>query len=162
MVDEARWHLKHNGLSNCFVVHGAVGLPPEETSTIFYVHPSSSASSVLPYEPNRQVLVKGRIAAVTVPAVSVAEEWLRRFGQAQVDIMKVDIEGKEMDFVSNEGSFLQKFVRNLVIEWHKWHVDLTDMTAILESLGFEQAGVYDENQVAGLATYRNLRMRVRT
>lgn len=156
MVAEAIWHLTRNGLTECTALHGAVGLPPGESMTRFHVHPSSSASSVLPYQPGKQVPVKGRITELTVPAISVAREWSTLFGNTAVDLLKVDIEGKELDFVVFESSFIQARVRKIVIEWHKWLVSLASLDAHLESIQFVRRGVHDENRFAGLAIYENL------
>jgi FkbM family methyltransferase len=156
MVAEATWHLKRNGLSDFAVVHGAVGLPPDQSMTRFHLHPSSSASSVLPYQPGKQVSAKGRITDVSVPAISVASEWARLFGITAVDLLKVDIEGKELDFVMYESSFLRRRVKKIVIEWHKWVVSLARLDEQLASIRFVRKGVYDENELAGLAIYENV------
>jgi FkbM family methyltransferase len=153
MVAEAEWHLRQNGLSRYVLMHGAVGLPPGETSTTFHVHPTGSASSVLPYQPGKQLPVKGKIADVEVPAVSVASEWKRHFGNVAVDLLKVDIEGKELDFVKYEGDFIRQQVNRIVVEWHKWCVSLRELDAQLTSIGFERVAVFEENALAGLARY---------
>jgi FkbM family methyltransferase len=156
MASEASWHVTRNGLQGCVVVHGAVGLPPNQLSTIFHVHPSSSASSVVPYQAGRQLPAKGRITDLTVPTICVSDQWRRRFGDATVDLMKIDIEGLEFDFVRYEAAFLGERVRRIVLEWHKWCVALPQLDAELEAVGFERDGVYNEGDLVGLATYQNL------
>src|SRR5712692_2094473 len=158
MVAEAIWHVKQNRLANCFVVHGAVGLPVGQSSTTFHLHPSASASSVLPYQPGKQLPAKGRIVEVDVPAVSVSTEWSSRFGDSSVDLLKIDIEGKELDFVVNEARFLQQRVKRIVIEWHKWCVSLEQLAAHLDSSGFELRNVCDETDIVGLAVFGNTRV----
>jgi FkbM family methyltransferase len=155
MVSEAAWHLKRNRLPNCIVVHGAVGLPPDRVSTQFHIHPSSTASSVVSYQPLTQLPVKGRITDVIVPAISVSEQWPKHFGEAIVDLMKIDIEGSELDFISYEGGFLRERVRRIVLEWHKWCVSLSELDAGLASIGFEQRHTYDQSPQVGLAVYQN-------
>jgi FkbM family methyltransferase len=155
MVAEAKWHMERNGLSGCIVAHGAVGLPPSQTSTTFHIHPSSSASSLKAYQPGRQLPVKGTIVDITVPAISVAVVWQENFGQATVDLMKVDVEGAELEFVVNESTFLQQGVRRLVIEWHKWCVSRQELDTQLASIGFELRETFDETELAGLALYEN-------
>jgi FkbM family methyltransferase len=157
MVAEAIWHVKQNRLTNCFVVHGAVGLPPGQASTTFHLHPSTSASSVLPYQPGRQLPAKGKIIDVNVPAISVSSEWEARFGGSSVDLLKVDIEGKELDFVVNEAAFLQQRVKRIVVEWHKWCVPLEKLAAHLDSIGFELGKIFDETDLVGLAVFQNTR-----
>ena len=156
MVAEAKWHMARNGLLNCVVIHGAVGLPPSQTSVNFFVHPSSSASSVVPYMPGRQVPAKGKISNVTVPAVSVASEWRRTFGDIPVDLLKIDIEGKERDFIELEAALLRTRVRRIVLEWHKWCVTLAELDDALAAIGFGRQESYGEREFAGMATYQNL------
>ena len=156
MIAEAAWHLQTNELFSYFVVHGAVGLPPSQPWTSFHLHPSSSASSVLPYQPGKQVQVKGRITDISVPAISVAAEWQRLFGDSVVDLMKIDIEGKELDLAVHEGAFLQERVSRIVVEWHKWCVALPQLDSQFATIGFARRAAYDENDVAGLAIYDNL------
>jgi FkbM family methyltransferase len=156
MVAEATWHMKRNGLDNCAVVHGAVGVDPAESSITFHIHPSSVASSLLPYQPGTQHPSKGRITDVTVPTISVGTEWNRWFGDVQVDLLKVDIEGKELDFIVYEGRFIQQQVSRLILEWHKWSTSLADLDDQLTSIGFRRFGVYGETDTIGVATYRNL------
>jgi FkbM family methyltransferase len=156
MVAEAAWHMEQNGLRDFSVVHGAVGLPPGQSSTTFHLHPTSAASSVLPYQPHQQLPVKGKITNVTVPAISVAREWTRRFGDVCVDLLKVDIEGKEFDFVAYESVFLRRWVRRIVVEWHKWCVSLSQLDALLELIRFVRRGVHGETELVGLAIYENL------
>jgi len=154
MVAEAAWHIERNGL-HCEIVHGAVGMPPGQSSTTFYLHPSSAASSVLAYVRGKQLPAKGRINELKVPAVSVATEWIARFADAPVDLLKVDIEGKELDFVVYEGAFLRERVQTIIVEWHKWSVSLPQLDAQLASVGFVRGEVHNESDTAGLALYHN-------
>jgi FkbM family methyltransferase len=156
MVAEAIWHVKRNSLVGCAVVHGAVGLPPGESLTRFHIQPSSAASSVVPYQEARQYPAKGRIVDVDVPTVSVAKEWQRQFANTIVDLMKIDIEGKELDFIEYEGAFIQRSVKSLIVEWHKWCVTLDQLDARLESIGFKRQGVYGETAMVGVALYENV------
>jgi FkbM family methyltransferase len=158
MVAEAAWHLKRNGLVNCTVVHGAAGLSPGQESVSFHLHPSSSASSVLPFQPLTQIPAKGVITEIVVPAVSIAKEWQTRFGDSTVDLLKVDIEGKELDLVVYEREFLRQRVRRVVLEWHKWCIPLPRLDAELTSTGFKCDGTYNEGPMTGIAVYSNSRL----
>jgi FkbM family methyltransferase len=153
MVAEAEWHVRENGLGNLTVVHGAVGLPRGKTTAAFNLHPSSSGSSLLPFQSKAQLPVKGRITTVTVPAISVADAWSRAFGNMSVDLLKVDIEGTELDLFAYEAAFLRQSVRRIVVEWHKWCVSLDALDACLEPTGFVRQGVFDDRELAGLAIY---------
>jgi FkbM family methyltransferase len=158
MVSEATWHLKKNGLANYSVVHGAVGLPREQSSTTFHLYPSGSQSTVLDYQAGRQFPLKGKIVEVLVPAISVASEWESHFGPIAVDLVKIDIEGKELDLVAYEGTFFRERVKRVVCEWHKWAVSLTQLDSEFEEAGFTRLGVYDESPFAGIAIYTNRKL----
>jgi len=155
MIDEARWHLDQNGLSRFVLVHGAVGLAPTQASTTFHLHPTTSASSAMTYDPAKQLPVKGRIVDVEVPVVSVSAEWAKHCRDAIVDLLKIDIEGMELALVINEGSFLQRRVRRVVVEWHKWSTSIHELDEQFAIRGFQRIGVYEESEVAGLAAYQN-------
>lgn len=154
MVGEAQWHMKRNGLERHRVVFGAVGLPPGTQTAVFHVLPSVSQSSLLEHNSDIQLPVKGRIADVTVPAVSIGREWRTHFGDTSVDLLKLDIEGNELDFIRYEGEFLREKVRAILLEWHKWHVALADVDAALGGLGFARSGTYAENDLTGVAMYQ--------
>jgi len=153
MASEAAWHLKRNGLERWTVKQGAVGLAPGVPVAEFHVYPSSAASSLLPFERAHQLPVKGRAIEMAVPAISAGDEWQRLFGRIAVDLLKVDVEGKELDLFTYEASFIQQRVRRIILEWHKWTVSLADLDAQLESIGFNRRGVFDEDQLTGMALY---------
>jgi FkbM family methyltransferase len=153
IVAEAEWHVMRNRLEHEQVVYGAAGLPPDAASAVFHILPSASQSSLLEYEEGKQLPVKGRIKDVTVPAISVRREWQARCGERTVDLMKIDIEGNELDLIRYEGEFLQAKVRTILLEWHKWHTAITDLDQALGGLGFARRGIYHENEMTGIALY---------
>jgi hypothetical protein len=88
-----------------------------------------------------------------VPAVSIAAEWRGHFGDRQVDIVKMNIEGSELDVIRNERSFFASQVRGVILQWHKWHVGLSDLDAALGSLGFAHRRLYGETRWYGTALF---------
>jgi len=154
MVAEAAWHVQRNDLEHHRVLFGAVGLPPGTRFAIFHILPSASQSSLLEHNADVQFPVKGRITDVTVPAVSIGREWRTDFGDAPVDLLKIDIEGNELDFIRYEGDFIRASVRAILLEWHKWHVSLADVDAALGDLGFAHSRTYAENELTGIALYQ--------
>jgi FkbM family methyltransferase len=154
MAAEAEWHITRNDLEQHSVVFGAAGLPPDVPVAVFHILPSASQSSLLEHQADKQLPVKGRITDVTVPAVSIGREWRTHFGEAPVDLLKIDIEGNELDFVRYEGAFIRDKVRAVLLEWHKWHVTLADLDAALGGLGFARRGTYAENEMTGIALYQ--------
>jgi FkbM family methyltransferase len=155
MADEASWHIDRNGLVHHHVIHGAVGLPSQTPNVVFHVYRAASASSLLQHQPRAQLPTKGLVGNITVPALSVANEWAALFGDSLVDLLKVDIEGQELDLVRNEGSFISSHVRTAIIEWHKWKVTLTELDAALGDLDFVRKATSHESTFAGIALYRN-------
>ena len=155
MVVEARWHLNRNGLKHYRVEFGAVGLPPSTPAAVFHILPSASQSSLLEHQADKQLPVKGRITDVTVPAIAIGRAWRAHFGDAPVDLLKLDIEGNELDFIRYEGEFLRERVRAILLEWHKWHVSIDDLDAALGGLGFARRGTFAENELTGVAVYRS-------
>lgn len=153
MVAEAEWHLKRNRLAHERVVYGAVGLPPGTPTAVFHILPSASQSSLLQYEAEKQLPIKGRIKDVTVPAISVGREWQRLYGERPVDLLKIDIEGNELDFIGFEGDFLRARVRTILLEWHKWHTTFADLDRSLTGIGYARRGIYHENEMTGIALY---------
>jgi FkbM family methyltransferase len=146
--------MKRNGMERHRVVFGAVGLPPDTPTAVFHVLPSASQSSLLEHNSDIQLPVKGHITDVTVPAVSIGSEWRTHFDDTPVDLLKLDIEGNELDFIRYEGKFLTERVRAILLEWHKWHVSLADLDAALGTLGFARRGTYAENDLTGIAMYQ--------
>jgi FkbM family methyltransferase len=154
IVAEAEWHLKKNRFERLQAVFGAVGLPPDSPSGVFHILPSASQSSLLEYEAGKQLPVKGRIKDVTVPAISVRREWKARFGERRVDLLKIDIEGNELDLIQHEGAFMRETVRTILLEWHKWHTGIAELDSALAAIGFARRGTYHENEMTGVALYR--------
>lgn len=54
-----------------------------------------------------------------------------------IDLMKVDIEGHELELVKSLNENLAKCIKRLVIEVHKEVVDSSDLVKILEELGYD-------------------------
>jgi FkbM family methyltransferase len=60
---------------------------------------------------------------------------LAQLGMAEIDILKVDIEGAEHGLLTGDRSWLQH-VRSLMIEFHPPFVDSKRLAAVIESEGF--------------------------
>ena len=67
--------------------------------------------------------------------------------------MKIDIEGSELGFLKSEYSFL-KLCDSILVEWHKWAVQLDELRSFLESHGFDFIKVVEENDQMGTACFR--------
>jgi FkbM family methyltransferase len=151
MANESRWHIEHNNLEKITVRHGVVGYPPGVDTATFYVNPSNVASSAQAIL-NPEVPAKGASREVTVPAVDVLAEWKKIAGDARIDLMKVDIEGFECNFIKNTRAALALTDR-VVIEWHKWVNGRDVVDKLLAAQGFSLRKVISEDPHCGVAIY---------
>jgi FkbM family methyltransferase len=151
MSDEVQWHVDKNRLTNTRVRTGVAGYPPGVTTATFFVNPSNVASSAQP-NLNPDVPSKGESVAVTVPAVDVAAEWKSHAGDRRIDLLKVDVEGFELDLIRDSTELLALTDR-LVLEWHKWVTTLDEIDGMLASRGLVRRTVITEDEHAGVAVY---------
>jgi FkbM family methyltransferase len=151
MATESRWHVEQNNLGKVKVMHGVVGYPPGVTEATFFVNPSNVASSAQPVL-NPDVPSKGESKPVTVPAVDVLAEWKKFAGDARIDLMKIDIEGFECDFIKNTTEAL-KLTDRVVLEWHKWVTGRDAVDELLAKQGFGLRKVISEDPHCGVAIY---------
>lgn len=153
MVEESRWHLKKNQLTECEVICGVVGCSSESEETDFYVYPSNTQSSAMLFGGNHPFDSHGNIKHIKVPSVSLATVWTSRFGNKTIDLLKIDIEGMELDFLKAEIDFIKLSVKRIVCEWHKWHVSFEELNQHLETNGFRLKGISEQDERFGVAIY---------
>ena len=150
VIDETRAHVKANGLSKVAVILGLAGFDDSQTEADFHINPSSHIASTATGKLNPDVPSAGRSVKVTVPCINVEAAWAQRFGDARIDLLKVDIEGMELELFRNSPALLARSDR-LLFEWHKWQVTIADCTAILTAAGFESPRTIWEDAQHGLA-----------
>jgi len=134
-LEETRWHLVANQLAEVRSVRGLVGAVEEGSGTgDFYICPSELGSSQFTTPaPGQQP--KGDWKKLRIPIVEVGKSWRQHFGEQRVDLLKIDIEGSEETFLSNETEFLRQ-VDAIVLEVHRWLVDPEQIERILLDAGF--------------------------
>jgi FkbM family methyltransferase len=155
IVEEAKWHLKENKLSNCEAIVGAVGCVTDAPEILFHINPANTQSSIKPFGENHPFPVKGKIREIRVPVLELSAEWSKRHGSRVIDLLKIDIEGAELEFLRNEIDFIKAAVRRIVCEWHGWHVTLAEIEFFLEEHGFALEDVAEQNELAGVAIFSN-------
>jgi hypothetical protein len=79
-------------------------------------------------------------------------EWKQRFGAARCHLLKIDIEGSELNFLQAEQSFLP-LVDAILIEWHKWRVGLDAVREFLARHEFAYVKTVEENEHMGTAFF---------
>jgi hypothetical protein len=87
-----------------------------------------------------------------MPCINLEQNWSKLFGDEPCDLLKIDIEGAEMNFFSNETNFLNR-VRVILIEWHKWKVSLAGIEKFLSSRDFYLKSVLADEPTAGTAIF---------
>jgi FkbM family methyltransferase len=156
VLDEAEEHMKRNGLEGVHAILGLAGFSDARKEAEFQVTPSSHIASTATGKLNPDVPSAGRSVKVTVPCVNVEQAWEKRFGDAPIDLLKVDIEGMELELFRNAPGLLARSSR-LLFEWHKWQVSIADCAVELAAAGFERPAAIWEDQQHGIAYCRRVR-----
>src|ERR1041385_6084152 len=103
-VEEAKWHAHVNAMPEVFGIHGIVGEgKPGDFAEFFLYESNICSTSQLP--DIEKMGLKGKWKKIRVPCVSLAENWRQHFNDTRCNVLKVDIEGSEMNFLQNEESF---------------------------------------------------------
>ena len=150
-VDEARWHAQANDMPEVFGIHGIAGEGKPGDHAEFFLYESNICStSNMP--DTEKMKLKGKWETIRVPAISTEEHWKKHFGETRCNVLKVDIEGSEMNFLRSEQTFLAR-CDTLLVEWHKWKVDLEELSSFLTSRQFRYVKTIEENDQMGTAFF---------
>ena len=148
----SEFHRTANGLTEVHLVKGAVAGRHQGGEIGFFLSPSHIASS-LTGDFNPAVALGGEVVKIRVPVIDLDREWQSRFGGARVGLLKIDIEGSEIEFLKAHAKFLER-VDSILIEWHLWVTTLEEVTGVLNSLQFSLEAVCHADQHAGTAFFR--------
>jgi len=155
VVGEARWHAETNRLKEVFALHGVVGEASPSGEAEFYVYESSICSASEPVS-EAHANLKGAWTPVKVPCLSIGKLWRERFGESRCNLLKIDVEGSEMKFLQAEHDFLGQ-VDSILLEWHKWRVQLPEIESFLKERGFELVKVFEEDRSMGTCFFQRSR-----
>ena len=151
-VKEAQWHAQANDMPEVFGIHGIVGEGRPGDFAEFYLYESNICSTS--HLPDLQKMnLKGKWEKIRVPCVSIEDSWQRHFADARCNVLKVDIEGSELNFLKAEQEFLKR-CDSILVEWHKWTVGLNELLDCLKSQGFAYVKTIEENEQMGTAYFR--------
>ena len=148
VVEEAGWHARANRWNEVFIVHGIAGKRSESGQAHFYLYWSNYCSAT-----TRNPSLSGPWKRTSVPCLDVGELWRQKFGSARCQLLKVDIEGSELDFFQLEQPFLS-LVDAILLEWHKWRGQLPEIESFLARCGFKLAEVLEEKELEGTCLFR--------
>jgi hypothetical protein len=85
---------------------------------------------------------------ISVPALDIGRIWRERFGDLPCDLLKLDIEGSELQFLQLEAEFL-KGVKVMIAEWHSWGTTKDAFVQEFERQGFRLNRIIDESETMG-------------
>ena len=147
MIGEARAMARENALTALRFAEGIAGADTPD----FYIHPSNLGSSRFPMdEPGR--VSKGGWKKIESPLVDVGARWQAEFGDLPCDLLKIDVEGSELDFFKKESAFLARTAQ-IVVEWHTWIAGLDRVEETLHEHGFVLKKVLQEEPTTGVAWF---------
>jgi FkbM family methyltransferase len=140
VVSEARWHVQANGWKDVEVVQGVVGVPKQGGVSDFYVYEADTCSTAELVE--IQMDHRDKFTKISVPVISLSENWRRKFQNTRCHILKIDIEGAELAFLKSEPEFL-RLVDMIYVEWHSYKVTYDELNEYLESQGFRMQRIIE-------------------
>lgn len=151
MIEETDWLIKKNKLDDVYSICGLVGSKSSKKTGEFYINPSNLASSKFPiYEPGVPE-VKGWERTI-VPKIDIEYEWNKHFGDISCDLLKIDIEGSEKEFLKPMDPFLKR-VQSILIEWHTWIITFNEVKKLLNKYGFKLVNILEDRKVRGVAFF---------
>jgi len=145
VVKEAQWHAQANRLNDVHPYHGLAGATG--ASADFYLYDSNICSASQPLDAALPDL-KGDWKKISVPALNIGKIWRERFGDLPCDLLKLDIEGSELDFVRLETEFL-KTVKVIIAEWHSWGTTKEGLLQEFQQQGFRLNRILDDSPLMG-------------
>jgi FkbM family methyltransferase len=148
VIKEARWHCAENQLSGIEVVEGIVGSKSDE----FYVFEADTCSASRLGE--QQTADLKRFTKTHGRLIDFESECRSMWKNTRCDVLKVDIEGAELEFLRSCPTFLG-LVDNAFIEWHEqYDVSLQDVNTIMESAGLMYVKTISKTGTNGTAFYK--------
>jgi FkbM family methyltransferase len=152
MVRETEWVADANGLEGVTALCGLVGAPDGGETQDFFISPVGPRSTRFPtgVEPDKH---GGSWRRVEVRALDVEAVWCALVGDVPCDLLKIDVEGAEVDFVHPDNRFFAR-VDQVLLEWHAWVVSPEEMEGRLAAMSFEKVADLACEREFGVAHYR--------
>jgi len=151
-VEDAQWHATANKMNNVHALFGLAGTDGKEEKATFFVHTAANMCSTT-QPPEASAVDKTTWRKMEVPCLNIEKNWCKLVGDIPCDLLKLDIEGSEMEFIRNETKFLSR-TKTIFIEWHKQQgVTLNAVQELLSSNGFLLKRVLQEDDAAGTAVF---------
>jgi len=150
MIAEARENLRLNGLLGRFeLAHGIAGGPAGTTQT-FCITQNTMSSTMHGEILGSQIGVKH----IAVPVVDVFAIFAKACPRERCDLLKIDIEGCELQFL-RDNSALLAMTERVVVEFHKHACSYAEIRDLLASERFVAGDVVDDPEMPwGVAYFR--------
>lgn len=155
MVHETEWVIHANKISGVTALCGVVGGPEAHGEAEFFINPCGLLSSQHPIDvPGLDR--GGTWTRTLVRYIDVEQIWLALVGQAECDLLKLDIEGGEAAFITPDNPFLRR-VRSILVEWHAWIISFDEVARRLSESGFDLVAVLEQHGNRGTAHFTRVR-----
>jgi FkbM family methyltransferase len=151
LIETIRENLSLNQLRDIHAIHAMAGRKDHQETGTLQISDSHTSSSQFGTHPQGKWKAFGQ--SIQVPYISLRETWQQRFGQEQVDLLKVDIEGSEL-LLFQEADNILPLCQNVVVEVHKWLVDRDEIVQILGRHGLRYEKSLEENEWFETAIFR--------
>jgi FkbM family methyltransferase len=151
VLKEARWHVQKNNWPDVFVMEGLVGNANRTGDADFFVYEADTCSMAQLGEAQAGD-IKG-FRKITTRVLSFGREWSSKMGNQRCHVLKLDIEGSELEFFQTEGEFL-KLVDSIFVEWHTHRVSFKELDTFLTSKGFCLGKIIEDFGTLGTAFYK--------
>ncbi len=153
VIAECEWHLEANHLDNCKTLCAVVG-PASSKETDFYIAEFNISSSTRPFDESFPFPLPRTLKKTSRQTVTLEDLITTTFGDTRVNVLKVDIEGSELELLAQNLSCLGQ-VDWVIIEWHKWVIKLEDVSTRLSKYDFTLISILKEDSICGLALFEN-------
>jgi len=152
VLKECEWHLQANHIDNCKTICAIIGATNSQTSD-FFISEFNISSSTRPFDENYPFPLR-TIKKVKRPVVTLKKLITTIFASERVNILKIDIEGSEMELLAQDLSCLNQ-VDWIVLEWHKWVISLEEVINGLSKYNFTLIDILKEDSICGLVLLQN-------
>lgn len=150
MAAETAFHIEQNGWKNVRGISGVVGFPSDVQEASFFLNPSNISGSATVLNPN--IPAKGAQQEIRVPTVDLSKAWRDHAGDLPVDILKIDVEGFELQVLATIPDLLAR-TNAVVIEWHKWITARDPIDLVMGRAGLRFVKTVTEDPHCGVAFY---------
>ncbi len=136
LKDRIEKNFKSNNISAVKFISGIIGSPEKKDQMgDFFISPYHTSSSVRSVHDSSKP-GKGDFKKIHSPYLNVLEIWKKEMGAQIIDLLKIDIEGTENDFLKNENDILG-MTNMIVCEIHSYLVNPLETRQLIQNAGFK-------------------------